>query len=218
MQDNLYVNSTSPNMKKKLHHRLVPMMMFTADDKEVVLPVVLGTSRDMIEAEANAELDVQAQLKTEVALSNRGVGSTWLKLMNYHRSAWIIYFCTRMPNDLTKKFFESKDHVIDTYDPDQLGILMDHYGTVRYTSPHFKLIDPEDPNAFQEAIQKIKELGTESDFFLNGLTTHSLIQLLKYSVSHPGNSENTTGLSGSPSNSGSTRDSTRTPKPNAKTK
>lgn len=215
MTDNIYEIATSPNMNKKLHHRFVPMMMFTAEGKEVVLPMVLGTARDMSIAESNAEKDVAKDIG-EVSLSNRNTGSVWLKLMNTYRAAWIVYLCTRMPDDLTKKFFDSKDQVMDTYDSDELGILLDHYGTVRYTSPHFKLIDPNDPNSFQEAIDKIKQQGTESDFFLNGFTTHSLNQLIKYLVSLVTNLESTIGGSGMPSNNTTTNEKIQKPKNNEK--
>jgi hypothetical protein len=102
-----------------------------------------------------------------------------------------------MPDNITKKFFESKEQVFDTYNHDELGILMDHYAAVRYTQPHYTLFDADSPTMFQDAIDKIKKMGEDSDFFLNGLTTHSANQLIKSLVSRLTNLENTTGSSGS---------------------
>ncbi len=198
---NLYAMATSPKLEKKIHHRYVPMMMYTVDSKEVICPMVVGTTRDIRECEEQAEIDTRAVLG-DVALSNRGKGSTWSKTMDFNRSAWLIFTCTRLPGDLNKKFFESKQQVEDTYDPDEIGILMDHYATVRFSQPHYVMFEGEkdEKTAFQNVIDKIKKQGEESDFFLNSFTTHSVNQLIKYLVSLLPNSETITGTSGEHSN------------------
>jgi hypothetical protein len=200
MTENIYTNATSTNMKKKLHHRMVPMMIYTEDMKsELILPMVVETSRELAEIESNAENDTREQLKIMPNAEQTSV-SVWKQVMRMHRSAWLVYTCCRLSTDLTQKYFMNKQQVLDTYNPDELGILMDHYASVRYTQPHYTLLDVDSPTAFQDAIDKIKKMGTESDFFLNSFTTHSVNQLIKYLVSQLPNSENITGMSGTPSN------------------
>ena len=198
---NLYEIATSPKLEKKLHHRYVPMMMYAEGGQEVIIPLVVGTARELSDAEVLAEKDTQKQLGT-VPLADRGKGSTWYSTMNTHRSAWILYHCARMPGDLNKKFFENKEQIMDTYDPDELNILMDHYASVRLTQPHYMMFNPDVDTkvAFQQVVDKIRNMAEDSDFFLNSFTTHSVNQLVKYLVSQLPNSETTTGMSGTLSN------------------
>lgn len=191
-EENLYVIATSPNLTKKLHHRFVPMGMFDEKGNEVLLPIVVGSARDHNEIESGAEAATKKLLKIDSA-PEKDSQSSWKKIMDAERAIRIVYCCTRLPDDLSKRYFENINQVQDTYGPDELAMLMDHYATVKYTQPHYRLIDPESSNAFQETIDKIKKLGEESDFFLNGHTTHSVNLLIKYLVSQLPNYENITG-------------------------
>ena len=199
-QENLVAKATDSNMKKKLHYRMVPMMLFNEDDtQELNLPMVLSTAREETEIEAGAENDAKTQLKT-LPTEEQNKVSTFKNLMNIHRAGWTVYVACRKPTDLQQRFFLNKEQVMDTYNPDELGILMDHYNTVRYTQPHYVIIDTNLPPevAFQDAIDKIKKMGEQSDFFLNSFTTHSLNRLIKYLVSHHTSCKLGTGGSGTP--------------------
>lgn len=206
-KENLYTLTTSKKLEKKLHHRMVPLMLFDPESgKEAVAPMLLGTGSEMVEAESYAENKVK-ELIGHVEEHNRGEGSTWHKMMDHFRVAKIVEICVRVPTDLSLKLFDlGVDQVLDTYSEHQLGVLKDHYQVVVFSQPDLILLDPEIEDGtlrMQAAIQKIKEMGEDGDFFINGLTTHSVKQLIKYLVSQPPNSAEHTGSSGTPLSNGS---------------
>ncbi len=173
---NFVQQATTPGYR---YHQVVPMLQ-NHEGKELHLPMVILTGRENNEVEANAYQDTLKLFKGKCPKKDEP--SNWDQLIDAQRAYWIIFYSIRLPNDLTKKWFNSKTQVEDTYDWDTAGILMNNYMTVRLNQPHMSNIDFNDPNAFQSVIDRVKKLGAEGDFFLNGFTTHSANQLIKYLV------------------------------------
>lgn len=171
-------NAINPKYK---HHKVVPMITLQGD-QELYLPMVLLTGREESEVEANAYADTLKMFKDRVPKKDED-DNQWKKILDVHRAYWTIFLSVRLPTDLTARYFESKAHVEDEYNWDEAGIIGSNYLEIRMTQPSFKNIDWNDPNAFQHMIDQIKKLGAESAFFLNGYTTHSVNQLIKYLVS-----------------------------------
>jgi hypothetical protein len=207
--NNLYALATSSKIESRLHHRYCPMKLFVKDDdeggvdREVVLPIIVGTARQLKEAEVNAYKTTKAELG-DVPFSDRGhrydeqgkkIKSQWDKTYEYNLNAEILFACVRLPGQLDKQFFDSVEQVQAYYPVDVIGLIMDHYYTVRYTQPHYLMLDLEldTEDRFLDVIEKIKKQGTEADFFLNSLTTHSANQLIKFLVKNHTSSQNTNG-------------------------
>lgn len=168
--------ATTPGYR---HHKVVPMLILH-EDKELYLPMVILTGREMAEVESKSFEDTLKLFKGKSPKNDEP--SNWKQQLDAQRAYWTIFYSIRLPGDLTKKWFLSKEQIEDTYNWDEAGILMNNYLTVRLTQPHLINLNQDDDNAFQSAINTIKNLGTESDFFLNGFTTHSANLLIKYLV------------------------------------
>lgn len=175
----------------------VPMLQTTDDGRMLHLPMVVLNPREQREVESKAYADARACFKDVPKKDEPGMES-FVKIMDDCRAAYTILYAVRVPGDLNKKWFMDKQQIEDTYTLDEMGTLCNHYVTVRLNQPYMKLLDVSDPNMFQNVIEMIKKEGSESDFFLNGLTTHSVNQLLKYLVSQLPNSPKDNGLSGEP--------------------
>lgn len=213
INDNLYVMATSTDYNSTIYSKDIPIGLYTnpkdgSKPREAVAPMVLGSARDIVSITVNAEKDTLAELG-DVPLKDRGIVrdenknvqaiSTWQKVFTHNKRAWLVYTLIRVPGKLSEKLFQSKQQVEDTFDERQLELFEEHYNVVRFTSPTIKMIEDE-PNpelAQQKIIQRIRDEGEMSDFFLNSYTTHSLVQLTKYLVSLITNIETTTGTPGS---------------------
>ena len=185
---NPVAQATTPGWR---HHRMVPMLQ-KIEDKELVLPMVVLTGRENSEVEARSFKDTLALFDGKSP--KKDDPSNWDEQLNAQRAYWTVFYSIRTPNDLTKKWFLDKAQVEDTYNWDEIGILMNDHLTVRLTQPHLIHLDAEEGDGiFQKAIERVKKLGTDSDFFLNGFTTHSLNLLLKYLVAKLETSQITNG-------------------------
>jgi hypothetical protein len=188
--ENFVKQVTSPGYR---HHRVVPMLQLH-EDKELHLPLVVLTGRENSDVEVKTYQDTLSQFKGKSPKKDEY--SNWDELLEANRAYYTILYSARLPNDLSKKWFESKQQLEDTYTWDDIEILMAHYLTVRATQPHLVNLDMKDPNVFQIAIDRIKKLGTSSDFFLNGFTSHSSNQLIKFLVEERENLLRQIGTSG----------------------
>ena len=173
------------------HHRVVPVLQYDKDGNQLKLPMVILTGNEMAEVESKAFADTLKLFDGRAPKSDEP--SNWDQQLEAQRSYWTIFLSVRTPDDLLKKWFISKEQVGDTYNWDEAGILMSHFLTVRLTQPHLVNLDPNDPNAYQTIIDTIKKAGTESDFFMNGLTTHASNQLIKFLVAKLEPSQNING-------------------------
>lgn len=191
IKENVYAANTSGQK----YHMVVPMLQKTQDGKELHLPMVILTPREQNEVEAKAYADTRSMFREIPKKDEPGVDA-WTKIMDDNRAAYTLFYATRLPTDLSKKWFMDKQQVEDTYTPEEAGILCNHYLTVKLNQPHLKVFDPSNPDAFQGIIDVIRRDGENSDFFLNGLTTHSANQLVKYLVSQLTNSQKDNGSLG----------------------
>jgi hypothetical protein len=166
-------------------------MLQMHDGKELVLPMVILTGRESNECEANTYQDTLAQFKGKAPKKDEL--SNWDAMIDAHRAFWTVFYSARTPGDISKKWFLSKEQVEDTYNWDEIGILMNDYLTIRLTQPHIAHLDVNDPNSLQGMLDTIKRMGEDNDFFLNGLTMHAKNQLLKYLVAKLETSQNTNG-------------------------
>ena len=176
-QTNLYAETTKPGYR---HHMVVPMLQKTEDGKELHLPMVVLTTREQNEVEIKAYQATRAAFGGVVPKNDEP--NNWDRILDDNRATLTIFYATRLPDDLTKKWFNDKTQVEDTYTPEEAGILCNNYLSVKLTQPHLKHFDANNADAFQAIIDRIKKDG-ESDFFLNGFTTHSVNQLVKFLVS-----------------------------------
>ena len=172
---NLYAETTKPGYK---HHLVVPMLQKTEDGRELHLPMVVLTPREQTDIELQAYHLTKAAFK-EVPKNDEPGAATWQRVMDDNRAVLTILNAVRLPDDLTKCFFMDKKQIEDTYTPEEVGTLCNHYLTVKMNQPHLKYFDHTDPDALQSIIEVIKRDGEKSDFFLNGFTTHSVNQLVK---------------------------------------
>jgi hypothetical protein len=190
-EQNPVILATTPGYR---YHRVVPMLQ-QHEGKELTLPMVVLTGRENSDVEAKCYADTLMAFNGKPPKTDEP--SNWDQLLDANRAYWTIFYATRHPDDLSKKWFLSKQGVEDIYSWDDIGILSNHHLTVRLTQPHLVNLDPKDPGAIQATIEKIKSLGTDSDFFLNGFTTHSVNLLLKSLVAQLETLQNTNGSSGS---------------------
>jgi hypothetical protein len=186
------IQATTPGYR---YHRVVPMIQLH-EDQELYLPMVVMTGRENSLVEANAFQDTLALFKGKAPKTDEP--SNWDEQLEAQRAYWTIFVCTRMPEDLTTKYFQSKQQVEDTYNWDEISVLLANYVEVRINQPTLKNVDPNNPNAFQEIIDTIKKLGPDSNFFLNGITSHSVNQLIRYLVAQVETLQTNSGLSGTP--------------------
>lgn len=170
-----------------VHHAVVPMKQFqtnkdTNQVEELYLPMVLLLSDEEDQVESNAYADTLALFKGKCPKKDEP--SNWDQLLEANRAYWIIYFSTRLPTDLKKKWFDSKQEVQHLYTWDSANVVISHYVTIKMTQPCYDKIDFSSPTVFQDILDQIKKFGTEdkSDFFFNGLTTHDVNQLIKFLV------------------------------------
>lgn len=170
-------NVYAVNTSGKRYHMVVPMLQMTEDGKQLHLPMVVLTPREENDIEATAYQLTRAAFK-EVPKNDEPGLTTWVRMMDNHRGVLTVLHATRLPDDLSQKFFMDKQQIEDTYTLDEIGILCNHYLTVKLNQAHLKHFNPNEPGALQALIDVIKRDG-ESDFFLNGLTTHSVNQLVK---------------------------------------
>ncbi len=216
LDKNLYALATSKNLNKALHHRIVPLGLFTEDGKEACAPMVLGSADIELEIETNAYKDTKEKLG-DVPLKDQGIYadpndisiktySSWTKLFNINQAIYTVLYCVRKPGALLEQLFEEKDQVSSTFDKISLEKLMDHYWVVKYTSPDYVMVNDQEDKAlwFQSIIDKIKKYGLESSFFLNSLTIQSRNELEIYLVSQLNTSNPGTGTSGTPSDNTTT--------------
>lgn len=189
---NLVAKLTDP---KYVYSQLVPMLKME-EDKELTLPMVLLTGRENSQVEANAFQDTLNLFRGKAPKTDEP--SNWDQQLEAQRAYWTVFMATRLPTDLKKKWFLTKEQVEEEYNWDEIGVLMNHHMTVRLSQPTLKNIDPNDPQAFQKTIDMIKKMGMEGDFFLNGFTTHSVNQLMKYLVLERETLLKNSGLSGTP--------------------
>lgn len=193
----LYAKATDPTFTKRIYHQEIPMMLFSEDGKQLYLPMVIGTSRELAEIEENSYQDTVKHFHGTVPKLDQH--SNWKAIEDYHRAAWTVYVCCRQPTDLKQRFFLSKQDVEDTYNWDELGLLMANYLSMRKNQDIYKSLDPNSVDPYQDLIDQIVKDVEKSDFFLNSLTTHTVNLLVKFLVAERQSYKNISGLSGSPS-------------------
>lgn len=189
-KENIYANATTPGYR---HHLIVPMLQ-QHEGKELHLPMVVLTTREEREVEVRAYRDTRTEFG-DIKIDEDSF--SFQKVLSNNTAVYTIYFAARIPGDLIKKWFQDKQQVEDTYTPEEAGIITNNYMTVKLSQPHLKSFNQEDPNAFQGMIDNIKKSG-EGDFFLNGYTTHSVNQLVKFLVVQLEKSQTNNGSSGTP--------------------
>lgn len=169
-------NHTAKTIKQKFH-MVVPLILTDEEGNELNLPMVVMTSGEEAQCEVNAYQDTVAMFKGKIPKKDEP--SKWDTVLDANRAAWIVFTTVRQPQDLTKRFFLDKQQVQDSYTYDELDNIMLHYATVRMNQPILKQLDASDPNGYQKMLDIIKKDGESADFFLNGLTTFNVNQLIK---------------------------------------
>lgn len=190
----------SPGYK---HHAVVPMKIYQIENEETQelhLPLVLLLGYEEDQVEANAYHDTLTAFKGKAP--QKSEPSNWDQLLEANRAYWTVYFAARLPTDLSKKWFDSKQEVAQNYTWDSIGIVLSNYITLKMTQPCYQKIDFSSSTVFQDILDQLKRFGTEdkSDFFFNGLTMHDFNQLMKFLVKERETYQKNNGSSGEPLN------------------
>lgn len=191
---NIPRQATTPGYK---HHRLVPMLKMH-EGKELVLPMVALNPRENSEVEAKAFADTSALFGGKIPKKDDLSAESWKNIFEMQKNIWLLFYAVRVPEDLTKKWFISKQQIEEDYLVEEIGILSNNYISVVLTQPHLTVVDYTKPGAYQAVIDQIKKMGEDGDFFLNGLTTHSVNQLIRYLVAQVESFQKNNGSSGTP--------------------
>lgn len=169
--------SSLPFAIRQRFHMIVPLILTDEHGAELHLPMVVMTSGEEAQCEANAYQDTLKLFNNKAPKKDEP--SKWDQVLDAQRACWIAFTTIRQPQDLTKKFFLEKRQVEDSYNYDELDLVMSHYVTVRMSQPLLKQLDAADPNGYQKLLDIIKKDGEKADFFLSGLTTYTVNQLIK---------------------------------------
>lgn len=127
--------------------------------------------------------------------------ATWNSLYEDNLGAWTLYYSCRLPDDLEKKFYLSKEQVINDYTSAELGIMYSNYLTIVLNQPALKYLDKNDPNSLSNMVDLIIKQATVEDtaFFLSSFTTVSLAELMRSLVEEVSKLQMVNGSSGQPS-------------------
>ena len=183
------------------HHEVVPMRQFytppaspsnpNPETQELYLPMVLLKGYEDDQVAANAYHDTLAAFKGKAP--KKEDPSNWDEMLDANRAYWTIFLSARIPGKLDKQWFDTIDEVRATYNWDEAGVILSHYLSIRMTQPCYTQVDFNSPTVFQDLIDLIKRNGNQSDFFFNGVTSHTVNQLLKYLAAHQESSPKSNG-------------------------
>lgn len=188
--ENLFATLTA----KERFHMVVPSMIEDNDKRELHLPMVVLTTRETNEVEVAAYQETLAAFKGVAPKNDEA--TNFNNVYENNLVAWTVFKSVRLPSDLKKQFFLSKQQVEDQYTVEQLGILANAQLSVKLNQPHLKHLSLGEEDASEKLIQDIIAAGRDNDFFLNGYTTHSLKALIQYLVFQLQSSRKDNGSSG----------------------
>lgn len=172
MTDNLYQQMTTRWSMK------VEMPFKTKDGNAVVLPMYVLSGRELFEAKQKAEADTRASYGKDIPKKDES--SDFDQKYNDHLAYWTIFYSVRDPNDEKKRFFPTKEAVMDALTTDQASIISNHYMTVTLNQPWLVHLDNDDPEKIENLIQHLIQDGKDPHFFLNSLTSHSANVLINF--------------------------------------
>lgn len=159
-------------------HMMVEMPFKTKDGQAIILPMAILSGRELYEAKQKAEADTRVSYGKDIPKKDEASG--WAEKYNDHLAYWTIFYSVRQPNDLNKKFFPTKDSVMDALTSDQAGILSNDYMTVQLNQPWLTHLDNDDPDKIESLIQRLIQDGKDPHFFLNSLTSHAQNTLINF--------------------------------------
>src|ERR1035438_1487518 len=105
VSENPIAIATTPGYR---HHRIVPMLQLH-EGQELQLPMVMLTTREDNTVQASAYQETLKLFNGKCPKLDEP--SNWDQLLEAQRAAWIVYMSVRLPNDLSKKYFNNKEQV-----------------------------------------------------------------------------------------------------------
>lgn len=178
----------------------IPLLRKTSDGQDAVAPCVVLSTMEAYECKKLAYRDTLKAFDGKAPKQDEV--SIWTSLYEDNQGAWIIYYSTRVPGDLKKKLFLSKDQIMIDYTPAEIGIMYLNYTTVVLNQPHLKHLQEHDSDGFNGLIDDIIKQSTvdETAFFLASYTTVSVAILVRSLTEALQKSQRESGASGTPSN------------------
>ena|ERR1017187_2606005 len=198
--ENLFVTLTA----KDRFHLTVPMMIMDKAGNEIKAPMVCLTAREEREAKQKAYNETIIFFKDKPKKDEQNFQEAediFKELFNHNINCWIFFYSVRVPGDLEKRLFISKQQVEDQYTYEQLGILASAAMSVKMSQPYVKFLQENDTDGFNQLIDQIIASGTEPDFFLNGYTSQTYKNIIHYLVKRLETLTSEAGVSGSLSDS-----------------
>lgn len=162
---------------------------------KMVLPMYILSGREQYQAKVNAEKDTRSSYGKD--LPKKDESSEWDNRFQDHYAYWVIYYSVRRSDDETKRFFPTKDAVMDAISTDEAGILSNHYMTVQLNQPYIIHLSNEEAK-LEALLEEIIAAGKSSAFFLNSLTSLSQNILIDFLVAKLVKSRTANGSSTTP--------------------
>jgi len=187
MAEEVYNNLWADVIAVERPYQLVPFPRLNPKTgKEFEVAMVILTAEENSIVVANAEKKVRKLLKEDMP-QNGDAKSGYDELYNEFLAEGLLFETIRLPNDIQKRFFPSKQSISQALTMDEIAILLNHYYTVQtYMGPVISELTTE---ALDEWVRKIKEVGTKPPFLLNFCTLEVLKALVMHSVSQLQNSQ-----------------------------
>lgn len=162
-------------------HQLVPFPRVNPKTgKEFEVAMVVLTAEENAIVVVNAERKVRQLLKEDIP-KDADAKAGYTELYNEFLAEGLLYETTRLPHDIKKKFFPTKQSISQALTMDEIAILLNHYYSVQtYMGPAISELSSE---ALEEWINRIKEVGSKPPFLLNFCTLEVLKALVMHSVS-----------------------------------
>jgi hypothetical protein len=198
IKENIYAET------KQRYHIKVPLLRKIKDgsDIDAFVSAICLSAQDNYQVKKKALEDTLKSFDGKQPKNDDAAMATWNTLHEDNLGAWTLFYSCRLPEDLDKKWFLSKEQILNDYSSAELGIMYSNYITVVLNQPALKYIDKNDPNSLSTMMDLIIKQPTEQDtaFFLSSFTTASLAELMRSLVAEVTKLRQESGSSGQPSN------------------
>lgn len=188
----------------------VPLLRQDKNQREAFAPCVVLSESYKRKARKQAYMETVQDFNGKVPKTDEAGIEVWNSTFQDNLGAWIIFYAIRVPGNLDKQLFLSKDQLVNDYSPEEIGIMYSNYMTVVLNQRNMLHFNEDDPHALSQVMDTIIKQNTveETAFFFNSYTTHSLATLVRSLVAQHYNSPTPSGSSGSPSSDTTLNDKT----------
>lgn len=146
-----------------------------SDGSSFEVALCMLTASETAQSAAWAEQQSRKYLKENTPVKGEE-SKGYDRLFNDFCSVAILWYSTKMKDNLKQSFFPTKESILDTLSVDEIGILISNYYTLQLLKG--PVIARMDENEQKVWIERIIKDGASSAFFLNLLTSQVQSQLL----------------------------------------